>query len=382
MPRASAAARRLKIAVYAICLNEAAFVRRFMESTADADLVSIADTGSTDGTPERFAELGAVVHHIRIDPWRFDDARNAALALVPGDVDVCVSLDLDTILHPGWRQTIERAWWGEVNQLNYTEIWARTPTGNPRQFLDNRIHARRGFRWNGPCHEYVVPSGVEVRAATAVDLVMEQLHDPDKSRGQYLPMLEMAARERPHERRHAHYLGREYSFHGRAQEAVAQFERYLDFQPPRYDAERSITVRLLAECERTLGRHERSIALFRQAVDENPALRGAWTDLAFAHYQAEAWSACYDAARQAVARPDGVNEYGEESWCGVLPEDLAAICGWRLGHFQDALRYGRMALALAPDVERIRLNVEKMETTLGPAAGAGGGLTIAGVTAK
>ncbi len=379
MARAGAAARRLKIAVYAICLNEAAFVRRFMESTAGADLVSVADTGSTDGTPERLAELGAVVHRIRIDPWRFDDARNATLALLPGDVDVCISLDLDTILHPGWRQVIERAWTGEVNQLNYTQIWARTPTGNPRQFLDNRIHARRGFRWSGPCHEYVVPSGVEVRAATAADLVMEQLHDPDKSRGQYLPMLEMAAREQPHERRHAHYLGREYSLHGRTQEAVAEFERYLAFEPALFSAERSITVRLLAECERTLGRHERSIALFRQAVDENPALRGAWTDLAFAHYQAEAWGACYDAARQAAARPDGVNEYGEESWCGVLPEDLAAICGWRLGHFQDALRYGRTALALAPGVERIRLNVEKMETTLGPAAGTGGGLTIAGV---
>ncbi len=38
MPRAGAAARRLKIAVYAICLNKAAFVRRFMESTGGADL--------------------------------------------------------------------------------------------------------------------------------------------------------------------------------------------------------------------------------------------------------------------------------------------------------------------------------------------------------
>ncbi len=368
----------MKIAVYAICLNEAKFVPGFMKSAAEADLVCIADTGSTDGTIELFTQMGAIVHRIRVDPWRFDDGRNAALALVPADVDVCVSLDLDTVLHPGWRAIVERAWAPGINQVNYTEIWARTPTGAPRQFLDNRIHARRGFRWTGACHEYVVPYGVEVRAAMATDLVMEQLTDPDKTRGQYLPMLEMSAREAPHERRHAHYLGREYAFHGRAAEAVAEFERYLAFQPPSFTAERSATLRLMGECEWTLGQHDRSLAHYRQAVDENPALRGAWIDLAHAHYQAEAWAACYDAARQAIARPPGVQDYGEESWCGVLPEDLAAICGWRLGHFQDALRYGRQALALAPEVDRIRANVEKMEAALATAAPTSG-QTIAGV---
>lgn len=379
MPEAGAAPpRRLRIAVYAICLNEAEHVRAFMQSAQGADLVCIADTGSTDGTPDLFRELGAVVHHIRVDPWRFDDARNAALALVPGDVDVCVSLDLDTVLHPGWRAIIERVWTGPVNQINYTEIWARTPTGAPRQFLDNRIHARRGFRWSGPCHEYVVASGVQAHAVTATDLVMEQRHDPDKQRGQYLPMLQMAAAEQPHERRHAHYLGREYAFHDRGEEALAEFERYLAFEPARFDAERSATLRLMAEIERKAGHIDRSLSLFRQAVDENPALRGAWIDLAYAYYQAEAWERCYDAARQAIARPDLVREYGEESWCGVIPEDLAAICGWRLGHFQDALRFGRAALAQAPDVERIRANVEKMEAALAAGAPASG-QTIAAI---
>ena len=40
----------LKIAVYAICHNEAEFVYRFMNSAKGADLIQIADTGSTDHT--------------------------------------------------------------------------------------------------------------------------------------------------------------------------------------------------------------------------------------------------------------------------------------------------------------------------------------------
>ncbi len=38
-----------RIAVYAISKNEAQLVQRFCDSARDADLIMIADTGSTDG---------------------------------------------------------------------------------------------------------------------------------------------------------------------------------------------------------------------------------------------------------------------------------------------------------------------------------------------
>src|SRR5579859_1289913 len=103
----------MKIAVYAIALNEAAFAERFMASCRDADLVLVADTGSNDPTAEILTDLGADVRSLRIEPWRFDAARNAALALLPADIDVCVSLDLDQTLAPGWRPLLEAAWQGK-----------------------------------------------------------------------------------------------------------------------------------------------------------------------------------------------------------------------------------------------------------------------------
>ena len=100
----------LKIVVYAISKNESGFVRRFCESARDADMIFVADTGSTDDTVSLLEECGATVAHISIWPWRFDDARNAALAMVPQTFDVCISLDLDEVLQPGWRQELERLW--------------------------------------------------------------------------------------------------------------------------------------------------------------------------------------------------------------------------------------------------------------------------------
>ena len=79
----------MKVAVYTIALNEAANAQRWADSAADADYRIVADTGSSDDTVERLTRAGVTVHQIAIRPWRFDDARNAAMALIPDDVDVC-----------------------------------------------------------------------------------------------------------------------------------------------------------------------------------------------------------------------------------------------------------------------------------------------------
>ena len=81
----------MKIVVYAICKNEAGHAERWMASMAEADGVYVLDTGSTDGTAERLRALGAVVVEERVEPWRFDTARNRSLELVPEDADIWVA---------------------------------------------------------------------------------------------------------------------------------------------------------------------------------------------------------------------------------------------------------------------------------------------------
>ena len=70
----------MKVAVYTIALNEEQFVERWVASAREADVILIADTGSTDKTVELAESLGVTVVSVNITPWRFDMARNAALA--------------------------------------------------------------------------------------------------------------------------------------------------------------------------------------------------------------------------------------------------------------------------------------------------------------
>src|SRR5512146_1040481 len=81
--------------VYAICKNEAQNVERFMSWASEADGVYCLDTGSTDLTPNLLRARGAHVEACSVVRWRFDEAKNRALALVPDHADICVCFNLD-----------------------------------------------------------------------------------------------------------------------------------------------------------------------------------------------------------------------------------------------------------------------------------------------
>ena len=99
---------KLKVVVYAICKNESAFVNRYVDSMQEADEIIVLDTGSSDDTVMKLKKRGVIVYQKKINPWRFDTARNDSLALVPEDADICVCTDLDDVLEKGWRDTLEQ----------------------------------------------------------------------------------------------------------------------------------------------------------------------------------------------------------------------------------------------------------------------------------
>ena len=167
----------LRIVVYAIARDEALHVERFCESAKAADEIVVLDTGSADRTVELLTQHGATVHHARIQPWRFDDARNAALALLPADADVCVSLDLDEVLTPGWREEIERLWTPGTTRMRYKYDWS-----NGVVFFAEKIHARHGYRWRHPCHEYIRPDRIKEQWASTAKLLIQHLPDASKPR--------------------------------------------------------------------------------------------------------------------------------------------------------------------------------------------------------
>ena len=343
----------LRICVYAISKNEEMFVRRFCESAKQADLILIADTGSTDDTVELAKQCGAYVPSIHISPWRFDDARNAALALIPKDIDVCVSLDLDEELQPGWREEIERVWTLGTTRLRYGFDW-----GAGIVFKYEKIHGRQGYRWLHPCHEYPVPYMIDEQYADTDMLMVIHKPDPTKSRGQYLPLLEMSVREDPVDPRNAFYYARELSFHGKWQQAIDECNRYLALPGATWPNERCYAYRVMSRCYDALGDWENAVKAARQGVIEAPYTREPWCEIAKLTYARNMWAECYGAAMSALAieQREWVYTVDPEVW-GSLPHDYASIAAWNLGLRAEALRQAEIAVSKNPDDERLRNNV-------------------------
>jgi tetratricopeptide (TPR) repeat protein len=351
----------MRIAVAAIALNEEKHVDRWANSARDADCILLADTGSRDGTVAAAMAwdwaVGGLLstYVIHISPWRFDHARNAALALLPADIDLCITLDLDEILVPGWREIVESVWTPEATRLRYNYVWNWNADGTPNvQFQADRAHHRNGYQWKGAVHETICPSGVEHIVTTAQTLIHHHADD-SKPRSSYLPLLELSVRENPMDDRASHYLGREYMFQGRTAEGIAELQRHLTLPTAKWNEERAASMRFL-------GRMTDDEGWYLGAVSEAPYSRDAWYELAQCRLKRHDWIGALQAATRALSITERPGHYlvTAEAW-GYGPYDIASVAAWHMGLKDVARGYWEKAVEMAPNDARIVKNGEWMK---------------------
>lgn len=344
----------MRIAVYAIAKDEAHNVNQWAQSCADADVRIIVDTGSTDDTVERARQAGISVSAQRFDPWRFDVARNYSLSLVPEDIDLCISLDLDEVLVPGWRAALESAFTLEATRYRYLYTWSWNDDGSPGlQYAGDKIHTRHGYRWQHPVHEVLVPLGDEHQQWSEVQI--HHHRDQGKSRDQYLPLLELAVAENPEDDRNTHYLAREYMYVERFSEAAAEFKRHLALPTATWRAERAQSLRYLAICE-----PESAEEWLKLAIDTDPGRREPWVDLAYLYLQQERWADCLAACEAGLLLERRPLEYLTEAqaWGARLDDMAANACFW-MHEWERAVIFGERAVQAEPSDHRLHANLQR-----------------------
>ena len=355
--------KKVKTCVYAIALNEIKFVDRFMDHCEGADLVLVCDTGSTDGTAERLRERGAVVYDIIQKPWRFDVPRNTALNLIPNDIDICLSIDLDEFLQPGWDKAINREWKkheGKIKRIAYDYIWNWTEDGRPDiRFNADKIHHRHNYIWRHPCHETLYYEGDDHELRIVIDDLQLQHHaDVTKSRGQYLHLLKMAVEEAPENDRMRHYYARECFFKSQHEEAINQFETHLSLPNAQWKEERAASYRYMSRAYRYLNKLKESQDAALQGTLEWPWSREPWLELARACYSTKDWHTCFYAVTKCLSINQATRSYmGDSASWGQEPYDLAALAAYNLGYFLEAYENGKKAYELNINDQRLKNNM-------------------------
>lgn len=356
----------VKTCVYAIALNEINHVDNFMAANREADLVLVCDTGSTDGTQERLRELGAVVHDIVQKPWRFDIPRNTALNLIPSDIDICLSIDLDEYLQPGWKKAIDDQWQihdGKIKRISYDYIWNWKPDGitPDLRFFADKIHHRHGFYWKHPCHETLYWDGNpdDYLFLRIPEVILHHRADPSKSRGQYLHLLKIAVEEDAENDRMSHYYGRELMYHGKYEEAITELKRHLDLKNAQWHEERASSYRYISRCYRNLGKNQESQFYAFKGIQECDNTREPWLELARASHANHDWHTCYWASTKCLSISTKSSTYMNDSnsW-GSEAYDHAAISAYYLNNKEMAKFYGLKAHELSPNDNRLKKNLE------------------------
>ena len=349
-----------KIYVYAICRDEEKFALRWAASMSEADGIFVLDTGSTDRTAELLQSCPKVtVFSKKIEPWRFDTARNLSLSLVPEDADLCVCTDLDEVFRPGWRACAEKALAAGAEQLSYRYIWSFREDGSEGSvFHISKMHGRRGFSWKHPVHEVITPDNERRPKLVFADgIVLEHHPDKEKSRAQYLPLLELSVKEAPEDDRNMHYLGREYMFRGRYDDAVKTLQKHLALPSAVWADERCASMRFIAGCFERMQQDAEAERWYLRACAEAPRLREPWMDLARYFYHKENWYAVIPLIERALSITDIPMTYISEAQNrGAAPYDLLSLAYYFTGNKKSALSNVDKALEYEPENERLRHN--------------------------
>lgn len=261
-----------QIGVYAICKNEENFIERMINSVRDANFIQICDTGSTDGTfrklrkivedkkneersfPGRPKEIqigfdddGRVVsaslgifslQSITIAPWRFDDARNTALSLLPEELDLCISIDADEIMEEGWKPLLDAEILKDLHERGrvhdryyhkFSTIWNWEQDGS--NFTDHwheRIHTRKAYIWKLPVHEVLVKGDLtneSIKWLGGIKII--QKPDNSKSRSSYLKMMEIAIQEDPNRWKLLSFYAGDLTNLGRYDDAIVAIKKAM-----------------------------------------------------------------------------------------------------------------------------------------------------------
>lgn len=188
----------MKTAAYTILKNEIKYIKTWLSSTSQFDFRVLLDTGSTDGSWELLQECTKTDSNLIIeqkiwDKWDFSVARNYNLAMIPEDVDWCLSPDLDERfsknvldgmnlmlkIHP------------EVHNMATTRLDIYTAdvfVGQPKQLPSNKIHRRHDYKWQSPIYEHLkwIHPQVQEIELTLPDVFL--IHDQDFKKSERSPL--------------------------------------------------------------------------------------------------------------------------------------------------------------------------------------------------
>jgi tetratricopeptide (TPR) repeat protein len=166
--------------------------------------------------------------------------------------------------------------------------------------------------------------------------------------------MELAHKEDPDDGQICFWLGRDLMWANRHDEAIPLLERYLALPSITWADERSEAMRYLARMQA-----EKRMLWLDKARMEAPHRREIWHDLAEELHGKSDWLNLFWACSNGIEKTHRTGSYLDDSHCwGFRLFDLGAIAAWHLNAMDRAVDWGQKALALDPNNQRLKNNLD------------------------
>jgi glycosyltransferase involved in cell wall biosynthesis len=352
----------ITISLCMIVKNEEDVLKRCVDSVKDiVDEIIIVDTGSTDKTREIARSLTDKVYDFEwIDD--FSAARNFAYS--KATMEYILILDADDVVLEEDREKfkkLKRELSPDVDMVLMPYNVGFDSKGNVTLTYNRERLSRRdrGFRWVEPVHEHLAYFGKTQYADVCITHRKTRPSEP----GRNLRIYEKTMAEgRPLSPRGQYYYARELYYHKRFEEAVKQFEAFLDGGKG-WVEDNIRACQMLGKCKGALNDPEGMLRTYlRSFVYDVPRpdlccnignhfkQQGDYTKAKFWYLTA----LNYQKPAQSLG-------FQHPEYYGYIPAIELCVCCDKLGETEEAIRYNRMAGEFKPGDPAVKYNEEYFE---------------------
>lgn len=326
---------KLKLTVYAICKNEKENVNKWLKCFSPADYICILDTGSTDGTWEALNKAkkkykNLIIKQKIISPWRFDEARNASMELIPEDSVIQFMADLDEeIKDINWCQKIKVVWDPLFDRGMYQYHRDIEPDGTIRRTIQEfRVHSKEWTHWENVVHEAIVKDSGQRQffMETCTPLGIEVWHYPKKTKEvDYATLCEQELIEHPNNWVMCLQLAIEYEIKKDWEKAILYYKRIIETpNNPLQAYEKARAYSGLGKYLSSIGKNDEAQNYFREGRLIEPSFTDNYFDSAILYFNDKKFDKTIELIETSMSKCPISN------WCSVY-DTHSHYSYWLLG---------------------------------------------------
>lgn len=367
-----------KICVYTVCMNEAKFVNRWVDSMQEADRIVALVHDCTDNTEELLRARGVTIGKTHYDEWRFDVGKNDSMHLAMKEAPECnilVFVSLDEVWDPGWADIVRKEWNENVNIACYKFVQTHDEDGNDALATGfDWMHSNDpGWYWKYPVDERIMSDTFEKKYLNLFDKIKLN-HWPDYSvRERKYCDLRAKAFDEYKDTPSRIALSREYSARGMWKELYEILKDYdIEKDEQTTPEEKAYFCVYLANCYKNIEGLDRlrALDLYKRALELASYLRDAYVEYGAYLCDVKCFAEAEFVLERSLVASNRIYSWLEnpDNWT-CNPHIWLTVACYYQGKYFKALGYAYAAKLMSPEnsvvVGNLKLCEDKIKEILG-----------------